>query len=217
MRFWLDSADIKEVAKWRPIISGVTTNPTLLLRAGVKDRRKVVVDIAKCVEKLPVSVQVNEMSNCDYMFEEALYISSWADNIVVKVPIATVEGWPCIDVIDRLRGRSIDVNVTACMSWLQAICAMELKANYVSLFWCRMKDAQVNMLYEAKALWNYREELGRFDTEIVTGSIRQVSDLHEVLTVGCTDIITVPPVVLEKVFNNPITRSVVEQFARDAK
>lgn len=44
-----------------------------------------------------------------------------------------------------------------------------------------------------------------------------MSDLHEVLTVGCTDIITVPPVVLEKVFNNPITRSVVEQFARDAK
>jgi transaldolase len=130
-------------------------------------------------------------------------------NLHIKVPI----GWDELLVIAELRRRNIKVNCTCCMSYNQAIIAARAGANYVSLFWGRIRDIG----YDAGSI--VRQVRRTFkewhaDCEIIVGSIRHIADINEALQAGA-DIITVPPRFLPQMCGHPKTDEAVNQFVAD--
>src|SRR6202022_2480823 len=100
MEIFADTADLNEIRTWLDfgVIDGVTTNPSILLANGVYAVREGAVQIAKLLGDMPVSVEVIS-DETDGMYAQAVEIASWAPNIVVKIPIITTLGAPCLGVI----------------------------------------------------------------------------------------------------------------------
>jgi transaldolase len=127
----------------------------------------------------------------------------------VKVPI----GWDELTVIRELRRRDIAVNCTCCMSYNQAIMAARAGANFVSLFFGRIKDtgydaaSVVRQVHATFREWNV-------PSEIIVGSIRHIVDINEALQAGA-DIVTVPPKFFRQMVSHPKTDEAVHQFVTD--
>ena len=131
------------------------------------------------------------------------------EDLVIKVPV----GWDELEVIAALRRNGIKVNCTCCMSYNQAVIAAQAGANYVSLFWGRIRDTG----YDASAI--VRQVRASFrewgcPSEIIVGSIRQMMDINEAMRAGA-DIVTVPPPFLPKLCQHPKTDEAVAQFIHD--
>jgi transaldolase len=143
MEIFADTADLKEIQSWLDfgVIDGATTNPSIMLAAGVYDLRQGAQQIAKVLGDKPLSVEVVS-DDPDEMYRQAVEMAGWAPNIVVKIPVITTEGEPCLGVISSLKRAGVKVNATACMSFNQALLAAKAGATYVSLFAGRPCDAQ---------------------------------------------------------------------------
>jgi transaldolase len=129
--------------------------------------------------------------------------------LYIKVPI----GWDELRVIHAVRQMGGRVNCTCCMSYNQAMMGALAGANYVSLFWGRIRDVG----YDAASI--VRQVRQTFvernaQTEIIVGSIRQMVDINEALQAGA-DIVTVPPKFLPLMCSHPKTDEAVQQFIRD--
>jgi len=200
MKLFIDSANLADIkaALERGVVRGVTTNPSIM----VKDQGSIQ-DIIRLLRRygdaIPLSVQVTEDFN-DYGYA----------GLVFKVPI----GWDELSIVHRLRRDNFKVNVTACMSYNQAIMAANARANYVSLFWGRIRDTGQDA---ATVVRQVRETFDRWKcpTEIIVGSIRQMIDVNEAIQAGA-DIVTVPPQFLPLLCQHPKTDEAVSQFLRDA-
>lgn len=216
MKIFLDTAKISEIEKWLEagICDGVTTNPTIMYRDGVKDIEAETKKIAKLIHPRHLSVEVTT-DDLNEMLKQARKFSDWADNIVIKIPVINQYGQNCLSVIKRLTEEKIKVNTTVIMSFGQFILATKAGTTYASIFAGRVGDEggdAPTLIRRARQwldLWDYK-------TEIIVGSIRTIIDIQEAAQAG-THIVTIPPDLLAKMVDHKYSRDTVRQFMEDVR
>ena len=221
MAIFLDTGNVQEVEKYMKmgVIRGVTTNPTILLKDGVKggkeEIKEISIQIAKLIYPYPLSVEVT--SN-DYreMIVEAEEYSKWAENINVKITIHGPNGeMDNLVVIHELATKyKIQINATAMMSAQQCLLAAMSGATYVSLFGGRVNNMGYNCSLEIKKLRTVLDSLG-LKAKIIIGSTREILNVMEWLEAGA-DIVTVVPDILKGMIIHPYTKETVQMFLKDA-
>ena len=211
MEFFVDTADIKEIRRINDmgILDGVTTNPSLVLKAN-KNFKKLIKEICKIVPG-PISAEVTA-TKFDEMYKEGIKLSKIAKNVVVKVPL-TPDG---IRTCKKLSKKKIGVNVTLCFSVNQALLAAKAGAKYVSPFIGRLDDighTGMDLIKEIKQIFaNYDFN----NTKILAASIRSTKHITQVAMAGA-DVATVPPKLIEEMFNHPLTTKGLKIFLDDWK
>lgn len=211
MKIFLDTAniaDIKESVKLG-VISGVTTNPTLVAKEGSSDYESVVKEICQIVDG-PVSAEV-VVEGVEQMVKQAREIAAWAPNVVIKIP-ATDEG---LEVTSILSKEGIKVNMTLCFSVNQAVLAALAGAAYVSPFVGRLDDIGSDGM---QLIWDIIEvyDLYGYETEVIAASIRHTQHCTEAAKAG-THIATIPYKVLKQMIKHPLTDIGIERFMADWK
>ena len=208
MKLFLDTADVNEIRKYAPLLSGVTTNPSLIMKSG-RDFREVVNEICTIVDG-PISAEAVSM-DAEGMFKEAKELSSWHKNIVVKIPM-TLEG---LKAVTMCKAAGIKTNVTLVFSSPQALLAAEAGATYVSPFVGRLDDIGqdgIALIEEIMQIYgNYS-----YDTEVIAASLRNPLHVIDSAMAGA-DIATIPPKLMAQMFNHPLTDLGVKQFLDDWK
>ncbi|HWZ29329.1 MAG TPA: fructose-6-phosphate aldolase [Gemmatimonadales bacterium] len=210
MKFFLDTANLKDIswASQAGLIDGITTNPSLLAKfAGDVDPRDVLKEICSLVEG-PVSAEVIAVDT-DGMVREGESLVKIADNIVVKIPM-TEAG---MVAVRRLSRQGIKTNVTLCFSSVQCLIAAKAGASYVSPFIGRLDDVGqegMDVIRETRVIFdNYQ-----YPTEILAASIRHPRHVVDAAMVGA-DVATLPPEILKKLLQHPLTDRGLEQFLSD--
>lgn len=210
MRLFIDTAnldEIKEAASWG-VVSGVTTNPSLIAKEG-RDLKEVITEITSLVDG-PISAEVNE-GKAEDMIAQALELAKIHKNIVIKLPM-TMEG---IKACKALTDKGIKTNVTLIFSVHQALIACEAGATYISPFMGRMDDIGLDStkLIEdiSQLILNYH-----YDTQIIAASIRNVSHIETAALAGA-DIATIPFKVMAKMVEHPLTTAGLKIFADASK
>lgn len=209
MKFFVDSTDVAEIAKLAAtgLVDGVTTNPSLVAKAG-RPLRPLVEEICALIDG-PVSVEV-VATDKDNMLREADKIRVWAKNICIKLPL-TKDGLAACHV---LSGQGVDVNVTLCFSPLQALLAAKAGARFVSPFVGRLDDiGHDGMGLIADIIAIYRQ-YPQFQTEVLVASVRHSTHVAEAARLGA-DVATLPPAVIWKLFDHPLTDKGLADFLRD--
>lgn len=211
MKFFIDTADLNEIkeAKDLGVLDGVTTNPSLIAKAGVTDFEQHIRTICEIVEG-DVSAEVLA-TTYDEIVEEGRAIAEIADNVVVKVPLIK-DG---IKAIKTLSAEGIKTNCTLCFNASQALIAAKAGATYISPFIGRLDDistdgmqliADIRLIYD-----NYGVK-----TEILAASIRHPMHFHESARIGA-DVATMPLNVIEQLLKHPLTDIGLEKFLADSK
>ncbi len=210
MKIFLDTAnlrEIEEVASWG-VLSGVTTNPTLMAREEGADFEETVRKIASLVDG-PISAEtVSE--DADGMVKEGIKFAAWHPNVVIKVP-STIEG---LKATAGLKREGIRTNVTLCFNANQALLAARAGAFVVSPFVGRLDDISepgVELIQEIAEVFGMDPEI---DTQILAASIRHPRHIIEVAKAGA-DIATVPFRVLQQSMKHPLTEAGIERFLDD--
>ncbi|QLY40924.1 fructose-6-phosphate aldolase [Hujiaoplasma nucleasis] len=213
MKIFADTAiikEIEEVSQWG-IISGVTTNPSLIAKSGItlEEAMKKIVDL---VDGL-ISAEVNE-GKADDMVKEARVYAKMHKNIVIKIPM-TIEG---VKAVKQLTSEGIKTNVTLVFSMSQALMAASAGATYVSPFMGRLddlnnaKDAGFNLVKDIKDMF----KTYHFKTEIIAASIRHLDHVDQSMKAGA-DIATIPYKVLKEMVEHELTRKGLKIFAEAGK
>jgi len=210
MQFFIDTADIDAIKKANDmgLVDGVTTNPTLIKKAG-KEHEATIREIASIIDG-PISVETLS-TNAEGMIKEAEEYQNWGNNIVIKV-VMSPEG---MKVVKELSSRGIPTNVTVTFSPLQALIAAKAGATYVSPFVGRLDDISHNGMDLIAQIVTIFENYS-FDTKVLVASVRHPIHILESATIGA-DVVTVPPATLMKLFDHPLTDKGIAQFLEDAK
>jgi len=208
MRFFLDTAEVDQIRKaaYWGVISGVTTNPTLVAKSN-QDLESVIAEICDIVDG-PVSAEAVSL-DADGMVREGRELAAIHDNVVVKIPMTT-EG---MAATRRLSDEGIDVNVTLVFSPQQALLAAAAGAAYVSPFIGRLDDIGedgIGLVRDIAEVFALQD----IPVEIIAASIRHPRHVIDSALAGA-DIATVPFAVLEKCFRHPLTDSGIERFLAD--
>ncbi|MCC6759549.1 MAG: transaldolase [Candidatus Omnitrophica bacterium] len=221
MAIYLDTSNIEEIKKYTKmgIISGVTTNPTILLKEGVKGGmgglKEAMQKVLQLVAPLPVSLEVTT-NDPQGMITQAKELATWGKNVVVKITVHGPKGeLDNMAVIHELETKhNIRVNVTAMMSAQQCFVAALAGASYVSILSGRVNNMGYNSVEEIKKL---RHLLDRFQlkAKIIAASTREVLNVVEWLSAGA-DIVTVTPNFIEGMIVHPYTKETVQMFLNDA-
>jgi len=222
MAIFLDSGDVNEIQRFMKmgIIRGVTTNPTILMRDGLKGGMGALkerqIEIARLIEPLPLSVEVTT-NDRDEMLKQAIEFSGWADNINVKITIHGPEGeLDNLEIVHLLETKhDIRVNVTAMMSAQQGLLAALAGATYVSLFGGRINNMGYNAIEEIDKLRNLLDDQ-ELNSKIIIGSTREILNVVEWLDAGA-HIVTVSPKLLEGMIVHPYSKETVRMFLDDAE
>lgn len=211
MRLFLDTADIDQVrqAVRLGVISGVTTNPSLVSKAGWTDYKSAVQEICSLVNG-PVSVEVLSQE-AESMIEEAKAIATWSPHVVIKIPVCAA-GLEATSVLSK---DNVRVNLTLCFSLNQALLGALSGAAYVSPFVGRLDDVgQDGMELVAdivKCFDHYK-----MPTQVIAASIRH--PLHCVIAAKAgSHIATVPYSVLMQMINHPLTTTGIARFLEDSQ
>lgn len=211
MRIFLDTANIDEIrqAAKLGVISGVTTNPSLVAKEKRPDMKAVIREISSIVDG-PISAEVLSMEP-QAMIREAREVSSWSPNVVVKIPVSA-SGLEAVSVLSK---EGIRTNLTLCFSLNQAILGAIVGATYVSAFVGRLDDAGhdgMQLVAEIVEIFdNYKD---RFKTQVIAASIRH--PLHVVAAAKArAHIATVPYSVLMQMVKHPLTDIGICRFAED--
>jgi len=215
---FLDSSNLEEIERFHMmgLIRGVTTNPTIMMKDGVKNLKERAIDIADLIDPMPVSIEVTSNDPAE-MLDQALEFDRWAPNINVKITIHGPEGeLDNLKVINTLEtAMDVRVNVTAMMSAQQAFLAAQAGASYVSLFGGRINNMGYNACTEIIRLRRLIEACD-LNTKIIVGSVREVANIIDWLDSGA-HIVTVPPKFIETMLVHPYTKETVQMFLNDAK
>jgi transaldolase len=209
VRIFLDTANvgqIREAAKLG-IIDGVTTNPSLVSQEGKADYQTAIKEICSIIPG-PISAEVLA-EDVKSMVEQARDISSWAPNVVIKIP-ATATG---LEATSILAGENIIVNFTLCFSLNQALLGARAGAAYVSPFVGRLDDAGHDGMQVVRDIVEVFDHY-KLSTQVIAASIRH--PLHCVAAVKAgAHIATVPYNVLMQMINHPLTDIGVTRFLAD--
>lgn len=232
MLTFLDSAnpkEIQEIAEWN-CVYGITTNPSIMLKSGIKKSRIELVKEILCLAEdfdIPhVSVELTSSRNVDELVQEALNLHSLNERIAIKVPMFT-DGLG-LKVIRRLAEEDIPINATCIMSYNQAVIATLAGAEYVSFFYNRMIDYYektlqlkhprrlavreiANHAAYTRRVFNFENE-NRNDRPLqICGSIRDVKDIGECARAGA-DIVTIPYPIFKQLIQHPKTDEAIAEF-----
>jgi transaldolase len=222
MAIFLDTGKIEEVEKYMNmgIIRGVTTNPTILLKAGVTGGQEAIkkrsIEIANLIRPHPLSVEVTT-NDLKKMIEQAREYAQWADNINVKITVHGPNGEiENIEVVHKLETKyNIRVNMTAIMNAQQCLLGALAGATYVSLFGGRVNNMGYNCTQEirkARTVLDNQE----LKTKIIIGSAREILNVIEWLEAGA-HIVTVVPDLVKGMIIHPYSKETVQMFLEDAK
>ncbi len=199
-KIFVDAADLDEVIRLsrKDFISGITTNPTLMRKSGVSNFEIFAKAVIKNT-KLPISLEVFS-DDLDEMYNQALKISAWGENVYVKIPITNTKGISTCELIKELTNLKIKLNITAILSRNQIDKSLESVSPHVesiiSIFAGRIADTGLNpcefisyALGESKILKK---------CEVLWASTREIYNLYQAQKLKC-DIITIPPDLLKKI------------------
>jgi len=211
MRLFLDTANIDHISYSVKlgVITGVTTNPSLVSKEGKVDYRHLVQQICSIVPG-PVSTEVlsNDVAG---MIAEAREIATWAKNIVVKIP-TSLDG---IEATHQLSKENIKVNLTLCFSVNQALLGAAAGAAFVSPFVGRLDDIGENGMALIKEIVDvFRLYTGSIKTEVIAASIRHPKHCVEAARTG-VPIATIPYKVLLQMVKHPLTDIGIKSFQED--
>lgn len=209
MKIFVDTGDVDEVkqaAEWG-IIDGVTTNPTLVAKSG-KQFRDVVTQICELVPGGAISAEV-VATDYDTMLKEALEVSSWHPQIVVKVPMIE----PGVRLVRTLSDRGIRTNVTLVFSVPQALLAAKAGATFISNFVGRVDDMADDGMNAVRATVNMVENY-EFKSQVLVASIRHPLHVLQAVEAGA-HISTMPFKIMQMLFKHPLTDNGLKRFLDD--
>lgn len=210
MQLFVDTADLKEIreAAAMGVISGVTTNPTLLAKNGSGDVKSVIQEICELVPDGPVSMECMG-DTAEEMIQEGKTFAKWASNIYVKVPFC-VEG---IKAVKWFNQEGIHTNVTLVFSTNQVLLAANAGASLISSFVGRLDDIGfdgIQVISESVELMN----IHGYDSRILAASIRHPLHVSQAAMAGA-DISTIPFKVLKQMYDHPLTEKGMNLFKAD--
>lgn len=214
MKFFIDTANLEQIqeAKSLGILDGVTTNPSLMAKEGIKGAGKIMAHYRSICELVEGDVSAEVIAtDLNGMIKEGIALSEIAPNIVVKVPMI-VEG---IKAIRYFTEHGIRTNCTLVFSAGQAILAAKAGASYVSPFIGRIDDSN----WEGMILLQQIAEIyaiQQYDTEILAASIRSSKQIVEAAENGA-DVVTCPLSCIQGLFYHPLTDIGLEKFLADYK
>ncbi len=210
MKFFIDTANIDEIkaANSLGVISGVTTNPSLIAREG-RDFKEVIAEIAKIVDG-PISGEVKATTvDSEGMIKEGREIEKIHPNMVVKIPM-TEDG---LKAVKQLSSEGIKTNVTLIFSANQALLAARAGATYVSPFLGRLDDIGQPGIELVEDIVTIFDNYG-IETEIIAASIRNPIHVTQCALAGA-DIATIPYGVIKSMISHPLTTNGIEKFQKD--
>lgn len=208
MKFFLDTADVGEIGALAAsgLVDGVTTNPSLVHKAG-RNFLDVVKDICALVPG-PVSAEV-VATEYEGMLAEAAVLRKIAPNVCIKLPL-TMDG---LRACKALTSEGVLVNVTLCFSATQALLAAKAGASFISPFVGRHDDVGFNgmaLIEDIRLIYDNYD----FATEILVASVRHPVHVLEAAKMGA-DVATMPPAVLRQLARHPLTDRGLEAFLAD--
>ena len=193
-----------------PYIKGFTTNPSLMRKAGINDYELFATNLIKMIPDRPISFEV--VSDVyDTMYRQAFVMSSWGENVFVKIPVMNTRGENSYCLIKELSQSGIKVYVTAVMTLEQVIKVARAVeggvSSYISVFAGRIADTGVDPLPLISAALDVVRPVKT--TELVWASTREVLNIFQADAIGC-HIITVPPNILKKL---PLAGKDLEKYS----
>lgn len=211
MKFFVDTADISEIRELHEagLLDGVTTNPSLVAKSG-RDFKEVVKEICDLLPGLPVSAEV-AATDYDGMMAEADVLGKIADNVVIKLPLTLAGLKACKTLTDK----GVKTNVTLCFSANQALLAAKVGATYISPFLGRLDDINLDgmqLISDIRVIYDNYD----FNTQILAASIRSPNHVSDAALAGA-DVATIPPGVLKKLADHPLTDKGLDAFVKDWK
>lgn len=208
MKFFLDTANVEEIKRINQLglVDGVTTNPTIISKEG-RDFKEVITEICGLVDG-PVSAEVIALDT-ENMVKEARDIATWADNIVVKIPM-TEDGLRAVNILSK---EGIKTNVTLVFTVAQGLMAAKAGATFVSPFVGRLDDIATDSLALISNLKKVLTQYG-YQTEIIAASIRNLKHVEDVAELG-SDIATIPGTLFPKLWSHPLTDAGIQAFLKD--
>ena len=224
IKIFCDSADLKIIKKYNnnPLVSGFTTNPSLMKKAGAKNYKNYSLKLLKICKKKPISLEVFA-DTFDQMLRQANIINSWGKNIYVKIPVVNSKGLFSGKVINRLSNKGIKLNITAVykVSQVQKIIKNINKSSktIISIFAGRMGDVCKDPVPIIKKSVRLTKKLK--NVNILWASTREAYNYMQAKDCGCS-IITMPPTTIEKISKfgatfDDLTIDTVKKFLQDSK
>jgi len=224
IKLFADGADKQGILDLyaKPYIKGLTTNPTLMRKAGITNYEAFANEILQTVTDKPISFEVFSDDFAE-MRRQALKIMSWAKNIYVKIPITNTRGNSSLPLVHELANEGVKLNVTAILTLEQVRGVSEhldpKTPAVVSVFAGRIADTGVNPEPIMRAS---RDLLTRLpNAELLWASVREVLNIFQAAACGC-DIVTVPHDILAKLIKlygvslEAMSLDTVKMFAKDA-
>ncbi|MEN9938089.1 MAG: hypothetical protein RLZZ387_4668 [Chloroflexota bacterium] len=200
VKIFADGADregMLEMAR-KPYISGFTTNPTLMRKAGVADYRAFALNVLDAIHDRPISFEVFS-DDFDEMERQALEIASWGENVYVKIPVTNTAGEPSYGLVERLARAGVKLNVTALMTLAQvrdvAGALGDGAPSYISVFAGRIADTGRDPVPMMAAALELMRPYPR--QELIWASPRELLNIFQADQIGC-HVITVTNDVLKK-------------------
>lgn len=211
MKIFLDTANIEQIRHGvrLGVVTGVTTNPTIISREGKVDYQKRVKEICSIVPG-PVSTEVLSQDSKG-MVAEAREMARWAENVVIKIP-ASLEG---VEATSVLAGENIKVNFTLCFTLNQAVLGAAAGAAFISPFVGRLDDIGEDGMEVVADIVEYLDYY-RLPTQVIAASIRHSQHCLMAARAGA-HIATVPYEVLLGMMRHPLTDSGIKRFQDDWK
>lgn len=205
----------------KPFVKGLTTNPTLMKKAGITDYRAFCKDILTEIKDKPLSFEVFS-DDFSEMERQAIEIASWGENVYVKIPVTNTKQEPCYNLVQKLAAKKVKLNVTALMTLTQVRDVVaSLNPNvpsYVSVFAGRIADTgfdPVPMMTEAVEILKAAPA-----SELIWASPRELLNIFQADEIGC-QVITVTNDILKKLSLvgydlNQYSLDTVKMFYKDA-
>ena len=218
-----DGADLETMRRLNgsELVKGLTTNPTLMRKAGVENYSVFCKQVLEFVKVKPISFEVFA-DDFDEIEKQARVIAGWGDNVYVKIPVMNTNSEPCYETIARLTNDGVKINATAVFTKDQINClaqAINPKVNSnISIFAGRIADAGHNPIEFIEHGVQKRKDLP--NCKIIWASPREAYNIVEAANVNC-DIITVTNDLIEKMNKfgydlDLFSLDTVKMFYRDA-
>lgn len=200
IKIFADGADFSTMLEMsrKPFIKGLTTNPTLMRKAGIRDYRKFAHEVLEKIQDKPISFEVFS-DNLDEMVSQATEIAKWGKNVNVKIPITNSEGLETTQVIKELSSRGVALNVTAILTTKQVENVVNALASnslaFVSVFAGRIADTgrdPIPLMQEALQIMKTNPSC-----ELIWASPRELLNVIQADAIGC-HVITATSDILKK-------------------
>lgn len=223
IKIYADGANLTDMLRLHEqgVVSGFTTNPTLMRKAGITDYKAFSREVLASIPEAPVSLEVFA-DDFEEMYTQALAIKSWGENVWVKVPVTNTLGEPSTELLKRLVAQGVKVNVTAVLTRPQVeVLSQTLSPavpSIVSIFAGRIADTGVDPIPLMTEAVHMLEACG---AEVLWASPREVLNVYQAERCGC-HIITISSDLLAKLSLrhkdlDQLSRETVQMFYDDAQ